>query len=128
MPAMKPETRRARYQRAIDELIKSGSRREAASKTGVSVGTIDRWHKDQQFLTMLANAQREATRSITARVWNTLNNATHTLQQNLNCGLPSSEIRAAVALFDIALRMAEATDVEERLQALEAAVAEPSQP
>lgn len=76
MPAMKPETRRARYQRAIDELIKSGSRKEAANRTGVSVGTIDRWHKDRQFLIMLANAQTEATRSITARVWNALNDAT----------------------------------------------------
>lgn len=122
MPAMKPQTRTARYQRAIDGLINTGSRKEAAHQAGVSVGTIDRWHKDRQFQMMLVKAQREATRSITAQVWNALSDARLTLQRNLTCGMSSSEIRAAVALFDIALRLAEATEVEERLQRLEAAV------
>jgi hypothetical protein len=121
---MKPQTRTARYQRAIDELINTGSRKEAAHRAGVSVGTIDRWHKDRQFQMMLVKAQREATRSITTQVWNALSDARQTLQRNLNCGMSSSEIRAAVALFDIALRLAEATEVEERLQRLEAAVPE----
>jgi hypothetical protein len=124
MPAMKSQTRRARYQRAIDELIKSGSRKEAADRAGVSVGTIDRWHKEREFQIMLAKAQSEATKSITAQVWNALNDATRTLQRNLNCGTPSSEIRAASAMFDIALRLRDALDVNDRLATLEEALSD----
>ena len=119
---MKSQTRRARYQRAIDELIKSGSRKEAADRAGVSLGTIDRWHNAQEFQIMLAKAQSEATRTVTAQVWNALNEATHTLQRNLNCGTPASEIRAASAMFDIALRLRDALDVNDRLATLEEAL------
>ena len=119
---MKPATRTARYQRAIDELLRSGSRSEAAEHAGVSKGTIDRWHQESHFLEMLAEARTEATRGITTRLWNALDDATATLVRNLACGQPSAEIRAAVALFDIALRLTEATEVEERLQALETAI------
>lgn len=121
---MKSETRRSRYQRAIDELIKSGSRKEAADRAGVSVGTIDRWHKNREFQIMLTKAQSEATRSITSQVWNALHDATHTLQRNLNCGTPASEIRAASAMFDIALRLRDALDVNDRLSALEEALSD----
>lgn len=123
MPTMRPETKASRYQRAIDELLRSGSRSSAAEHVGVSVGTIDRWHQDDRFLEMLVEARTEATKGITTRLWHALDDATATLTRNLRCGQPSAEIRSAVALFDIALRLAEATEVEERLQALEAAMA-----
>lgn len=122
MPTMKPETQTSRFQRAIDELLRSGSRSRAAEHAGVSRGTIDRWHQDRRFLDMLGGARKESTRGITTRLWNALDDATATLVRNLACGQPSAEIRAAVALFDIALRLTEATEVEERLEALESAL------
>lgn len=124
MPAMKPETRRARYQRAIDELIKSGSRKEAAARVGVSVGTIDRWHRDKTFKIMLAKTQNQATHAITAQVWNALTAATETLQRNMTCGSPVSEIRAASAMFDVALRLRDALELDERLTRLEEALSD----
>lgn len=119
MPAMKPETRRDRYQRAIDVLIKSGSRKEAAAQVGVSVGTIDRWHRDKTFKFMLAKTQSEATQAIAAQVWNALTAASDTLQRNMTCGSPASEIRAASAMFDVALRLREALELDGRLTRLE---------
>lgn len=120
MPAMKSETRLSRYQRAIDELLRSGSRSKAADHAGVSIGTIDRWHKDGHFLAMLAEARTEATRGITTLLWNALDDATATLVRNLVCGQPASEIRAARTLFEITLKLYEVMDLHERLSRLEA--------
>ena len=124
MPAMKPETRRVRYQRAIDELIKSGSRKKAAERAGVSVGTIDRWHKDKTFRSMLVKTQHQATQAITAQVWNGLTTATETLERNMTCGVPASEISAASAMFDLALRLRDALELDERLTRLEEALSD----
>lgn len=120
MPRMKPQTLRRRYERAAQEMVASGRRDEAAANAGISTSTLDRWHKDEAFQEILREKQHQAMVQALSEVRSNLSSATQALLRNLSCGHPSSEIRAATALFDLTLRLHEAVDFSDRLARLEA--------
>ena len=122
MPKMKPQTMRSRYERAAQEMVTSGRRDQAAEKVGISISTLDRWHKDEVFQQILREKQHQAMIQALSEVRSNLSDATKTLLRNLTCGQPSSEIRAATALFDLTLRLHESVDLSHRLAQLEASL------
>lgn len=122
MPKMKPQTLRRRYERAAQEMVKSGRRDQAAANAGISTSTLDRWHKDEVFQEILREKQQQAMVRALAEVRSNLSDAANALLRNLTCGQPSSEIRAATALFDLTMRLHESVDLTDRLAQLELSV------
>lgn len=119
MPKLTQTTQDARYRLAIMELVRSDNRDFAASAAGVSRATLERWTSDPRFQEIHRQARLEVWNTLTCETTQALHQATSALTRNLTCGQPSSEIRAAVALFEIALRLNEARNIEQRLMDLE---------
>src|SRR6266536_2429950 len=92
---------------------------EAASACGVSESTLWRWLQQPDFQTRYRAARRQVVEGALANLQQATSEAATTLQRNLTCGVPSVEIRAAVAILDQAVKAVELLDLEERVEALE---------
>lgn len=119
MPAMKEATVIAKFERAVEVLIRTGSRREAAKAVHSSVSTLERWHADERFMEMLRKARSMQAYEVAAEVSTGLHDAISTLKRNLNCGHPGSEIKAASTLLDLSLKLTDLTELKDRIEALE---------
>ena len=119
MPAMKEETVLAKFERAVEVLVRTGNRKEAAKAVHSSMSTLERWHADERFMEMLRNARSMQSYEIAAEVSTGLHDAINALKRNLNCGHPGSEIKAASTLLELSLKLADLTELKDRIEALE---------
>ena len=95
----------------------------AAQLSGISTSTLERWLRDQEFLNNYGAARRRALDRAVGRLASSLDCAAETLTRNLTCGHRPTEVRCALALFDLAYRDAEWSDVDTRLSMLEGRLA-----
>lgn len=119
MPRTNEETVRARQERAICALLLEPTLDKAAARAHIGASTIDRWLRDDAFVAEYRAARRRALEGAVGSITASLAAAAATLQRNLNCGHHQTELRCALALFDLAYRDAELSEFESRLGRLE---------
>ena len=72
-----------------------------------------------EFQAAYRRARAEPLREAVERLHGLLRKAAETLERNLTCGVPVIEVRAAVAVYELAFRGAELIDLAHRVTALE---------
>jgi hypothetical protein len=104
----------------IAALLTEPSHAAAAAKAGVGEATVQRWLRDPVFLATYRAARRMVIESAVGRLQQATEKAVATLERNLACGQAGSEIRAATAIIDAAIRGVDQLDVVYRVEVLEA--------
>jgi hypothetical protein len=107
---------------AVAALLARPNLEEAAREAGISVSTLRRWQQLPGFQQALRDARRQLVETTVAWLQATTTKAIATLLKNMDCGRPSVEVSAAVAVLDRALRghelcdlAAEVEDIKRRL-------------
>ncbi len=108
---------------AIAALLSSRSVEEAAQKIGVNPNTLLRWLKEPEFKSAYLAARRAGVHQAIARMQQATGVAgTVTLKLMTDPTVPAAvRLRAAVNVFDIAVKGVELEDIEVRLSELERA-------
>jgi hypothetical protein len=113
-----------RQERAIVALLSKPWIGAAAKTADVSHVTLWRWMKRPDFRARLRNARRAVVEGAIGRLQQAATEAVSTLQRNMTCGTPAVEVRAATAILDQAIRAVKLFDVVERVEQLEARLAD----
>lgn len=116
----------AKQHRALSALLTSKSVAEAAAATGLGERTIYRWLTDPVFRQALSAAEGDLIDAATRRLLTLQGSALDTFEAVLGDATVSAgvRLRAAQAVLDYLLKLRELRDIEQRLQALEAAQTE----
>jgi len=104
---------------AVEALLRSGSVREAAEAIGVAPSTLLRWLQDPDFRAAFEAARERALEHAIAQLQAATAEAVQALRRNLGCGNPSVEVRAATAVLDAALKVAEHFELRQRVARIE---------
>jgi hypothetical protein len=104
--------------RAIGTLLGGGTGEEAADASGVTLRTLRRWQDQRGFQDELREQARQSFRRARNQLLAAQEEAVETLWKNLRTGTTADQVRAARALLDLGLKVAE-DDYEERLKRLE---------
>lgn len=121
----------AKQHRVISALLTSKSVAEAAAATGQGERTIYRWLSEPAFRQALSAAEGALIDVATRRLLQLQGSALDTLEALLGDDTDASagvRLRAAQITLDHLLKLREMRDIEQRLQALEAATAERGEP
>lgn len=97
---------------------------EACKKAGINATTYWRWMQDQNFLKQYRRARRGILENTVAKLQSVTYQAIETLERNLTCENPGSEIRSAQIILEQSIKGLEILDVEKRLEMLEVLVKE----
>ncbi len=111
-------------ERAIAALLQESTVEAAAKSAGISERTLRRWQILEPFQTAYKAARRSLVDSALSKLQQATGEAVATLRKNLECGQSATEVRAALAILDTAIKGTELMDVEERLQDLEKRIGE----
>ena len=107
--------------RALAALLSEPTIAQAAAKASVSESTLLRWLAEPSFKSRYRDARRQIVEVAVAGLQQATSEAVATLSRNLQCGVPASEIAAAKAVLDFAVKGVELVDLAERVEALEQA-------
>jgi hypothetical protein len=107
--------------RALAALLAEPTIPRAAATAGVSESTLLRWLAEPSFKARYRDARRRVVELAVTGLQQAMSDAVATLGRNLRCGVPSSEIAAAKAVLDFAVKGVELIDLAERVEALEQA-------
>jgi hypothetical protein len=107
--------------RALVALLSEPTIAQAATKARVSESTLLRWLAEPSFKSRYRDARRQAVELAIAGLQQATSAAVEALGRNMRCGAPASEIAAAKAVLDFAVKGVELVDLAERVEALEAA-------
>src|SRR5262245_8742563 len=115
----------AKQQRAIEALLTEPTTRAAAQAAGVGETTIFRWLAEPAFSTAYRAARSRLLESTLTELQAASTEAVETLREVMNSPLamPAARVSAARAVLEFSLRAREEIEIEERLRALESAVA-----
>jgi transposase-like protein len=108
---------------AVAALLSHATYEEAARAAGVGLSTLVRWLKEPSFAAAVRDARRRTLEQALGALSAATAEAVETLRACLGAGGDAVRVRAAVAILEHAMRGAEVTDLEERIAALEAALA-----
>jgi hypothetical protein len=111
---------------AIAALLTEPTHAAAAAKAGIGEATLQRWLRNPNFLSKYRIARRSIVEAAVGHVQQASAQAVDVLRRNLNCGNPSVEVRAALAILDKAMVGVELIDVTTRLEEIERAFREKS--
>src|SRR3954469_534955 len=118
------EKRSRREEAAIAALLACPTIDAAAQQAGVGESTLRGWLRDPSFQGRYRLARRQVVEQAMASLQRAAGEAVETLRRNLTCGVPASEIAAAKAIVDQALKAVELEDMVERIEQLEQATAQ----
>jgi hypothetical protein len=104
---------------ALAALLTAPTITEAAKVAGLGESTLRRWLSEPAFQAAYREAREEAVRMAVGRLQGLLAKATETLDRTMACGTAGIELRAAVAVFELAYKGGEVIDLAERVAALE---------
>ncbi|HLB31196.1 MAG TPA: hypothetical protein VJN91_06680 [Gammaproteobacteria bacterium] len=115
----------SRRARAVAALLTTRSAVDAAQVAGVSERTIHRWLRDPGFRAQLLEAEGQAVDAAVRRLVHLATSALNALENVLADAdsLPGIRLRAAGLVLDHLASLRQLRNVEERLVALEAAMA-----
>jgi len=107
---------------AIAALLTHPTIAEAAQVAGIGEKTLRRWLRDPPFTADYRRAREEGLRGTLTRLQSLMGKALTTLERAMDCGTVGTEVRAALGVFEQALRATETLDLVERVNAIEKAV------
>lgn len=105
---------------AIAALLSCRTIKAAAERCAVDEATLRAWLRLPEFLAEYRAARRAVVEGAIARLQRATSKAVATLERNLKCGRPGDEIRSALGILQHATHAVEVTDLQERIEALEA--------
>lgn len=123
MPKVSKELQYAKYEQFVDNLLICSTRSDAIAASGISSTTADRWFQDPRFSEILRSRRQQLTAQLTAQTALYLRESLETLRRNMNCGVPSVEVRSAAALADQVVNYLKIEEIEDRVSNLEGALA-----
>jgi hypothetical protein len=91
----------------------------AAAKVGISESSLYRWLTLPEVQAACRTARRQVIEAVIDRLQKAMSRAVETLERNLTCGQPSSEVRAALGILEQGFKAREVVDLAERLEELE---------
>ncbi len=109
----------ANREKAIGALLESATIVDAAQKCGLNEKTLRRFLADAEFQKEFRAARRVIFEQNIARLQSLYAGAVDALKRNLNCEIPSSEIRAAQLVIEGNRKDFETLDILSRLEVLE---------
>ena len=89
---------------AIAALLTEPTLEAAARRAGVSESSLLRWLRDPAFRAEYRAARRAVVEQAVSGLQHAASEAVNTLTRNLTCGMPASEIAAAKAIIDQAVK------------------------
>jgi hypothetical protein len=107
--------------RALAALLSEPTIALAAAKASVSESTLLRWLAEPSFKARYRDARRQVVELAVTGLQQATSEAVEALSRNMRCGVPASEIAAAKAVLDFAVKGVELVDLAERVEALEQA-------
>ena len=113
----------AGQEKAIHALLSSVTVEAAAKKAGVSDRTLHRWLNDPGFRQGYLAARRQVMEQAVGSLQRASLGAVEALVRNLKCGVPGTEVRAALVILDAGLKGVEMMEFEDRLAAVEESLA-----
>ena len=124
MPGHKGQTRKR--QQAIACLLAAPTIALAAQNCGISESTLARWLREEGFKREYHIAQREALAQAIATLQAAAGSAVTVLRAAMldQTATPASRVAAARVILEFSFRGAEIADLQERLEAIEAQLAE----
>jgi hypothetical protein len=105
---------------AIGVLLAGGTDEEAAAAAQVTVRTLRRWRAADEFQNALREFARASFRQAHSQLMGLVGEALATLAEMNRTGTPAIRTRAALALVDLGIKVADG-DLDERLERLEEA-------
>jgi hypothetical protein len=106
-------------EKALNALLESASVSDAAKKCGLNQKTLHRYLEDAEFQKEFRAARRIVFEQNIIRLQSLHAGAIATLERNLNCENPSTEVRAAQIIIEGSRKDFETLDILERLETLE---------
>jgi hypothetical protein len=113
--------RPTREDAAVAALLTEKTIAEAAKKAGIGESTLLRWMAEPAFKARYRAARRQVVEHAVSGLQQATSNAVEALTRNLSCGVAASEIAAAKAIIDFAVKGVELVDLAERVETLEQA-------
>ena len=113
-----------RMESAVAALLTEKNHEEAAAKAKISLSTLKRWLRMDEFAAALADARRQAFANAIALLETSTGEAIKTLRGELTGEKAGDRIRAAIALLESAFRGKELLSHEERIKELESILAD----
>lgn len=110
-----------KYENAITALLGCPTFEAAATLLRIDVSTLRRWMRDEAFQEAYRDARKRLMETSITRLQQVSERAVATLEKNLTCGQPATEVRAAVAVLEYAGKGYKQLNLEDRLLALEEA-------
>ncbi len=109
----------ANKEKSLAALLESATIAEAAKKCGLSEKTLRRYLEDADFQKEFRAARRVIFEQNIVRLQSLHAGAVATLERNLNCEIPSTEVRAAQIIIEGNRKDFETLDILQRLEELE---------
>jgi hypothetical protein len=116
---MSPKQRHRRDDMLVLALARGETLATAAQLAGVSERTCNRRLQSPEFRRKVQQARSQLVDAAAGKISNTLDVAADCLKNLLGSASDAIRLSAARALFDIGLRLKEAVELENRLQAVE---------
>lgn len=112
-----------KWDKAIDALLSTKTREEAANIAGITSKTLREYFKKAEFVQRYNKARGELVRSATVELQKNLSHAVAALVDIVKNkdGIESNRISAARTLLEYGLKLSEVSDIYERIEALEGA-------
>lgn len=110
-----------RKEKALQALLVSRTRAEAAKAAGIGESTLREYMKDQEFMSRYREAFGSLVQDATRQAQQTISPALSTLREIMEDGdeQATARIQAARATLEYALKLTEQTDILEQLRELE---------
>jgi hypothetical protein len=106
-------------EQAIACLLTEPTLQAAAAKAGISERTLQLWLTQLDFLAAYRGARGRVVEAAVAKLQRASGRAVGALERNLTCGIAAAANRAALAILEQGHRLLDATELEERIAALE---------
>ncbi len=116
-----PEKISQRRDAAVLALVSQPTKEKAAEAAGIGLTTLFQWLADPEFVARVDEARRRVFEDGIRSLQGLVGKAAETLMRNMECGVPSVEVRAAQAVLDMGLRGHEVLELAatvERLQGI----------
>jgi hypothetical protein len=117
MPHDDPELKPLQH-KAVAALLTHATVRDAAASVGVSERTLRRWKLEPAFVREFQRLRREMVDETTCRIQQMSMRAALTLFRNLDCGRPSAENRAALAILQMSNQGSENSELVRQVEEL----------
>ena len=110
------EKQSRKQEQAITALLTEPTIEKAANAVGVGESTLRRWLQEPGFRNTYRTARGELIERTLARLAQASGKAIATLERNLDCGNPPTEVRAAATILRELIRTRELVDLSEQIQ------------